>query len=347
MKRKALITGLAGLHLGRDEARFLERQRPAGVIVFKRNIDTPQQLSALIAAARIAIGAGSDVLVLVDQEGGKVQRLCPPHWRSLPAAASFASRYAGAPSASETAIRQATLLAAHDLKAVGINVNCVPCLDVPVSGSHDVIGTRAYGSDVATIIRLARLVAESSVAMGVLPVMKHIPGHGRAAVDSHWAVPVVSTPRDELSRTDFATFRALRHLPAAMTGHVVYAAIDELRPATLSAPVIADIVRGEIGFDGLLMTDDLAMHALQGTMTDRANGAIRAGCDIALHCNGNLAEMEAVAAGVPWLEDDALRRFQACVSVATREAYPLDIAAAETLLADHMTAVADSGDRLA
>ncbi len=330
--RSAFITGLAGLTLSGEEAAFLARTQPAGLILFARNCDTPDQIRALIAEARDAIGA-DDVLVLIDQEGGRVQRLRPPHWRALPPAANYAALALRDAERATHAARLAAQLTAQDLLALGINTNCAPVLDVPVPGSHDIIGDRAYGKTPGDIIRLGRAVAEGYLAGGVLPVIKHIPGHGRATADSHLELPAVATARADLEATDFVPFRALRDIPAAMTAHVVFTSIDASAPASTSAIVHREILRGSIGYDGLLMSDDLSMKALTGRMQDRAAAVIAAGSDLALHCNGNLEEMTAVAAGVPNLAGDALSRFQRAVAVIGQH-QPFVMAEAEACLGE-------------
>lgn len=332
--KKAVIVGLAGTVLGTEEAAFLRACRPAGLIIFTRNADTPIQLKSLIADARNAVG-DDDLLVLIDQEGGRVQRLAEPHWRPLPAAASFGQRYRRDRRGAEQAAGRVSALMAFELRQLGINANCVPCVDRPVPGAHDIIGTRAYADDVETIEHLARIVAEAHLAAGVLPIIKHVPGHGRARVDSHLELPIVETSHDELARTDFEPFRLLNDMPAAMTAHVVYPAIDPDNPATTSATIVSRVIRQEIGFGGLLMSDDLSMKALDGKLSDRATAAVAAGCDIALHCNGDLAEMDEIADAVPNLDGAALDRFRACTAVTQIEPYPLDFAAAEAILADH------------
>lgn len=332
--RSALIVGLAGLDLTLDEATFLARVRPAGIIIFARNAASRRQLATLIADATTAI-ASMDVLVLVDQEGGRVSRLRPPEWRDLPAAASYGELFDRDPQAACTAASAIARLTAHDLRTVGINTNCVPCADLPCEGADAIIGDRAYGRDVDHVARLAGAVAQGHLDGGVLPVLKHVPGHGRAGVDSHRALPVVDADPAELEATDFAAFRALAHLPAAMTAHVVYAAIDPMRPATTSPRVLDEIVRGTIGFQGLLMSDDLSMQALSGDIAERAEAALAAGCDIALHCNGRLPEMIAVSEAARPLEGAPLDRFQACLAVTgsdPSEPPPATIAAAENWL---------------
>lgn len=336
--RSALITGLAGPILTEAERQFLRSVRPAGIILFARNCLDRDQIRHLVADARAAIG-DADTLVLIDQEGGRVQRLRPPLGRALPPAAAYGRLHAEAPEQASTAAHLVARLLAEDLCALGIDTDCAPVLDVPVPGAHDIIGDRAYGQQPEVVAALGRAVAEGLMAGGVLPVIKHVPGHGRATLDSHLALPVVTTPRSELTATDFAPFQALAAMPAAMTAHVVFADIDSARPASTSPRVIAEVVRGEIGFDGLLMSDDLGMKALDGDMRARAEAVIAAGSDVALHCSGDLAEMEAAAAGVPVLTGAALRRFTAAIGVVNRSPAPFDRMAAEAalaaVLADH------------
>ncbi|MEO1282452.1 MAG: beta-N-acetylhexosaminidase [Pseudomonadota bacterium] len=290
---RSLIVGLAGTSLRSSEQRFLTATQPAGVILFRRNIETRAQVKRLTEDVRSAIGA--DCLILVDEEGGRVQRLRPPAGRLLPAAARHGETYQDNPGLACDVAKLIARLTAHDLREIGINTNCAPVADLRFPGAHDIVGDRAYGNEIDAVVTLAGAVASGLSAGGVLPVLKHIPGHGRARCDSHHALPVVDAPHEALSKTDFAPFNALNAWPAAMTAHVVYSAIDSHAPATISATIICDVVRGEIGFDGLLMTDDLSMKALRGTLPERAASALSAGCDIALHCNGKLHEMEAVA----------------------------------------------------
>jgi len=329
--RSALIVGVADTELSRDEAAFLRSARPAGFILFSRNLADHAQIRALIADVREAIGA-DDLLVLIDQEGGRVQRLRPPLGRALPPAAAYGGLYGQDRDGALHAAFMATRLLAADLIDLGINTDCAPVLDVPVEGSHDIIGDRAYGRSVAQVVALAEAVAEGFMAGGVLPVIKHIPGHGRATADSHLALPVVDAPRSELEASDFAPFRALSRLPAAMSAHVVFSAIDPTAPASTSAIVIKEIVRGDIGFDNLLMSDDLSMHALTGPMHVRAAAVMAAGSDLALHCNGDLAEMVDAAAGAGPLVGHARERFDAAVKI-TRSTQPFDSGAAEAQLA--------------
>ncbi len=336
--RASLITGLAGTHLTPDEARFLAGVKPCGLILFARNCETPGQVRKLVAEAKAAIGE-DEVLVLIDQEGGRVRRLMPPHWRELPPAAAFAHLRERDPDGAEKAARLVARLTAADLRDLGINTNCVPVLDIPAPLSHEIISDRAYGTTPEAVSRMGRAVAEGHLAGGVLPVIKHMPGHGRARADSHLELPVVTTPREELSATDFAPFRALNDMPAAMTAHVVFTAIDAHAPASISETVTREIMRGEIGFDGLLMSDDLSMKALTGSMWARAEAVIRAGSDVVLHCNGELQEMEQAAAGVPPLTGQPLQRFERCLAALNRNE-PFDIAEAEAALARALMATA-------
>jgi beta-N-acetylhexosaminidase len=328
--QRAFITGVSGETLTDDERRFVRDARPVGLILFARNCRDAEQIRTLAADFKAA--AGDDgVLVLIDQEGGRVQRLKPPLAHTLPPARAFATMYAAAPEAAVRAAHAVSRLVASELTALGINTSCAPVLDVPCEGAHDIIGDRAYGRDPATVIALGRAVADGLLAGGVLPVVKHMPGHGRAGADSHLALPVVSTATADLDRTDFVPFRALADLPAAMTAHVVFSAIDAGAPASVSKVVTQNIIREAIGFDGLLMSDDLSMKALTGTMRSRTEAVIRAGSDLALHCNGNLAEMRAVVEGVPVLAGKALERLQRA-QAALRASGTLDLAEAEAAL---------------
>jgi beta-N-acetylhexosaminidase len=326
----SFITAVEGLELTVAEAAVLRAARPCGVILFARNVAHPRQVRRLSDAARDAVG--HDILVLIDQEGGRVRRLRPPHWRELPCAAAYGRLYRGDPADACRAARLAAQLTAAELRAAGINTNCVPVLDVPAAGSHAIIGDRAYGADPAQVAALGRAVAEGHMAGGVLPVIKHMPGHGRAVADSHLELPVVTAPRPELERTDFAAFRPCADLPAAMTAHVVYAAIDQEQPASTSPQVIAEVIRGAIGFDGLLMSDDLGMQALSGTMAERTRAVLAAGCDVALVCSGELADTEAAAAVAPPLSGDALGRYRRACAI-LRHQEPFETAEAERCLA--------------
>jgi beta-N-acetylhexosaminidase len=296
------IFGCAGLELLPEERDFFRQMRPWGFILFGRNVADPEQVKRLVEALRETVD-DAKAPVLIDQEGGRVARLKPPHWQERPPALRFAQLHETAPEAAREAAYLNARLIAHELCELGINVDCLPVLDVPVAGADAIIGDRSYGSDPSVIIDLGRAVIEGMIEGGVLPVMKHIPGHGRATADSHLALPRVDTSAEELSATDFVTFRSLNNCPLAMTAHVVYEAIDAQRPATTSPKIIRDVIRGEIGFEGLLMSDDLSMQALSGSLDHRAKASLFAGCDVVLHCNGSIAEMREIAVELKPLVD--------------------------------------------
>ena len=323
MSCKAFIAGCAGLKLTPDELKLFKREKPWGFIIFKRNIDNPDQVRALIGSFRNAVGR-ADAPVLVDQEGGRVQRLGPPHWPKYPPGEAYGRLMAKGALYARDITRLGARLMAHDMRALGINVDCLPVLDVPVRGAHDVIGSRAYGTDPDTVSLLARAASEGLIAGGVLPVIKHIPGHGRAGADSHLALPVVDTPRDALIAQDFKPFRALADMPLAMTAHVVYSAIDAKAPATTSKKLFREVIRGHIGYDGLVMSDDLSMKALGGTFKDRTMASLAAGCDIVLHCNGDMAEMKAVAKTTPELKGKAKMRAESALRRISHDPEPFD-----------------------
>lgn len=312
MSQRAFIAGLSGLVLSDEEKAFFRAAQPWGFILFRRNVDTPEQVRALTDSLRALTGR-TDLPILIDQEGGRVQRLGPPHWPRYPAAKTFVAARGNDPETAREIVRLGARLIAHDLAAVGINVDCVPVLDVPAPGSHGIIGDRAYGDDPDTIATLGRAAAEGLMAGGILPVIKHIPGHGRARADSHEELPVVEAKKAELER-DFAPFAINADMPMGMTAHVVYTALDKAHPCTWSKKVIGQTIRKKIGFGGLLMTDDLSMKALGGDFRTRAEKAIAAGCDVVLHCNGVMAEMEAVASGAPLLVGKAKRRAEAALA---------------------------------
>jgi beta-N-acetylhexosaminidase len=303
---KAVIFGCSGTALTSQERTFFAAVNPFGFILFARNVETPDQVKALIRSLRETVGR--EAPVLIDQEGGRVARLKPPHWRAAPPAAVFAALAAR----DREMAREATWLNARligaELRALGIDVDCAPVADLPVPGAHDVIGDRAYGSDPEQVAFLARAAALGLIDAGVLPVIKHIPGHGRARADSHLELPTVETSRAELAASDFVPFRALADMPWAMTAHVLYTALDPDQPATTSPIVIGDIIRGEIGFDGVLVSDDLSMKALGGSFAERAMAALEAGCDLVLHCNGDFAEMEEIASVVSPLSETTQAR---------------------------------------
>ena len=305
---RAAVFGCAGPELDEDERAFFRDADPVGFILFQRNCVDRSQIRRLVAELRDSVGR-ADAPILIDQEGGRVARLRPPEWPSYPSPARLAALGASA----EEAVRLGARLIAADLHELGITVDCLPLLDIPVPGADPIIGDRAYGDEPQTVARLGRAVCEGLLAGGVLPVIKHIPGHGRGNVDSHLALPVVDASRAELERTDFAPFRALADMPWAMTAHIVYTAVDPDRPATLSPLVIEDVIRGWIGYDGILISDDLSMQALGGDFASRASGAIAAGCDLVLHCNGKMEEMVEVAGAVESVTVDAARRLARAV----------------------------------
>jgi beta-N-acetylhexosaminidase len=330
MAARAFITGLAGLSVSANERAFLRDAQPWGLIIFKRNVSTADQVRELVEAFRGSVGW--EAPVLVDQEGGRVQRLGPPHWPGYPPGAKYGELYDREPAAGIAAARLAGHLIAADLRPLGIDVNCLPIADVPVAGGDPVIGDRAYGSESGKVSKIARAIAEGLEAGGVLPVVKHLPGHGRAAADSHHRLPIVDTDRATLEATDFAAFIPLADLPLGMTAHVVFTAIDPVAPATTSVTIVGQVIRGFIGFQGLLMSDDISMNALSGTIAERSRAALAAGCDIVLHCNGNMAEMTAVAGEAPGLSGKAEER---TIAALARRAAPqkFDTETARTLFA--------------
>jgi beta-N-acetylhexosaminidase len=328
--RTRAIYGCAGTTLSADERGFFAEAQPWGFILFGRNIVDRDQTRDLVDALRSTIG-DAKAPVLIDQEGGRVARLKPPHWNERPAAACYGALHDIAADAAHEAVYLHARLIANDLAEIGINVDCAPVLDLPVEGADNVIGDRALSRDPAIVVDLGRRLIEGMIDGGVLPVIKHIPGHGRAMADSHHALPRVEASREELSMTDFVTFRGLADCPMAMTAHVVYEAIDPKRPATTSPRVVREIIRTEIGFEGLLMSDDLSMKALQGPLARRAKAAQFAGCDIVLHCNGGMAEMREVASEVKPLEKIHLKRAEAALAhIVAPDAF--DVAAGEARL---------------
>ncbi len=306
----AAIYGCAGPSLSADEESFFRAANPFGFILFQRNCETPDQVRDLVTALRASVGR-DDAPVLIDQEGGRVARLKPPHWRAAPPASFFGRLASHDRERAHEALKLNTQLLAAELTDLGIDVDCVPLLDLQFPGAHDVIGDRSFGGDPELVADLGRVVCETMLAAGVMPIVKHIPGHGRARVDSHKDLPVVGTARAELEATDFRPFRELADAPWAMTAHVVYTALDAERPATTSPDVVSRVIRGEIGFDGLLLSDDLSMEALKGSLGERAAASLAAGCDVALHCNGKPEEMAQVAAAVGPLTAEAQRRIAA------------------------------------
>src|SRR5437763_3844791 len=326
MNTRAFITGVSGPELNAEEREFIRAQRPWGFILFKRNIETPGQVAHLIAKMRNEL-ARPDAPVLIDQEGGRVQRLGPPHWPIYPAGAVFGRLYDLDPALGLTAARLSARLIAADLSDIGASVDCLPLADVPVAGADTVIGDRAYGKEPGKVAAIARAVTDGLEQGGILPVLKHVPGHGRATADTHFRLPVVETSKAELERTDFAAFRPLADLPMAMTAHVVFSALDPAQPATTSATIIRQVIRGVIGFQGLLMSDDVSMNALAGSIAERTRAIVNAGCDMVLHCNGKLDEMRDVARATPELSGEAPDRARRALA-SRRAPEPLDRQAA-------------------
>ena len=327
---RAFITGVSGPTLTTSERHFVQEADPWGLILFKRNVTTPDALRRLIDEFRALLGRQAPVLI--DQEGGRVQRLGPPHWRSYPPGAAYAAAFDRDPDAGLRAARLGGRLIANDLFELGIDVDCAPVADVPAAGADPVIGDRAYGADPAKVAALAGAFAAGLMEGGVLPVLKHLPGHGRATADSHMRLPVVTADRAALDATDFAAFRPLCGLPLGMTAHIVFTAIDPVAPATTSANIVKHVIRDSIGFAGLLMSDDISMGALSGSLAERSRAAIAAGCDVVLHCNGALTEMVEVAAETPALAGEAGRRAGAALA-ARKPPIPLDIDAGRAELA--------------
>jgi beta-N-acetylhexosaminidase len=333
MAPRAFITGLSGLRITPDEHSFLREADPWGLILFKRNINSPDQVAELTKSFRDALGRNAPVLV--DQEGGRVQRLGPPHWPVYPPGARYGDIYDRDPAAGLAAAKLGARLIASDLLPLGIDIDCLPLADVPTDEGDPIIGDRAYGTTPAKVAALGGAIAAGLLEGGVLPVLKHLPGHGRAAADSHLRLPVVDADRASLESSDFAAFRPLAGLPLGMTAHVVFSAIDPTRPATTSATMVRDVIRGWIGFQGLLMSDDVSMGALSGTIAERSRAAVVAGCDVVLHCNGQIEEMREVAAASPMLSGQAATRAEAALAARKMPA-GFDIAAARETFATMM-----------
>ena len=329
MHTRAFITGVSGPALTAAECEFIRIAQPWGFILFKRNIETPAQVVQLVGELRESVG-NPDAPILIDQEGGRVQRFGPPHWPVYPAGAVFGVLYDIDRAAGLDAARLSARLMAADLIDVGVTVDCLPLADLPVAGADAVIGNRAYGTDPDKVAAIGRAVTEGLEQGGILPVLKHIPGHGRATADTHFRLPEVDTSRIELERTDFAAFQPLADLPMAMTAHVVFSALDPAQPATTSATIIQQVIRGVIGFQGLLMSDDVSMNALAGSIAERTRAIVAAGCDMVLHCNGKLDEMREVAAEAGELSGEALARARrALASRRTPQAFDRVAARAE------------------
>ena len=335
MSSRACILGCAGLALTSEERVFFRDARPWGFILFGRNIETPDQVTRLVEDLRACVDR-PHAPVLIDQEGGRVQRLRPPHWPKYPPARVYGTL---GPHRAREITRLGARLMAHDLRSLGINVDCVPVLDVPAPGSHEVIGDRAYGETPDQVAILGRAACEGLIAGGVLPVIKHIPGHGRGLSDSHHDLPVVEATIEDLEARDFEPFRILSDMPMAMSAHVLYPAIDPDYPATTSRAVIETIVRDRIGFDGLLMSDDLSMKALGGSFADRTRASLEAGCDLVLHCNGEMAEMVGVVSAAGDLDGISARRAKAALARLPRQVEPLDIAAGQARFDEALSGV--------
>ena len=303
----AAIFGCKGLTLSAEETAFFTKTNPLGFILFARNVENPQQVRDLVAQLKACV-THDQVPVLIDQEGGRVQRLGPPHWPEYKCGRFFGKHFDHNEDRGKRLAWLQSRLIACDLLRLGINVDCLPVLDVPVPGSDGIIGDRAYSSNPHVVSALGSSAARGLMDGGVLPVVKHIPGHGRAMVDSHLELPCVDTSLDELRQTDFEPFRQLAHLPMAMTAHVVYTSVDGESPATTSPVVVREIIRGEIGFDGLLMSDDLSMQALTGDFCERTNSVFDAGCDVVLHCNGEMEEMLPISKAAPQLKGKPFER---------------------------------------
>jgi beta-N-acetylhexosaminidase len=332
---RALIIGVAGSALTGVERQFIKEADPWGLIIFKRNVEAPSALRRLVDEFRTTLGR--DAPVLIDQEGGRVQRLGPPHWPSYPPGVAYGALYDKDRAAGLAAARLGARLIAADLANLGIDVDCLPIADVPVAGADPVVGDRAYGTEPAKVAAIAGAIAAGLADGGILPVLKHIPGHGRATADSHERLPVVHTDRATLDVTDFAAFRPLAALPLGMTAHVVFTAIDPVAPATTSATIVRDVIRDSIGFKGLLMSDDISMGALSGSLGERTRGAIAAGCDLVLHCNGKMAEMHEVAAETPLVAGKVAQR-SASALAARKKSLPIDEAASHVEFRNRMAA---------
>lgn len=330
---KPIIFGAKGLALTAEDEAFFRAHRPAGFILFRRNVDTPDQVRALVSAMKAA-AENPDALVLIDQEGGRVARLRPPHWRAYPSGAEYGRLWPIDPDLAGEAAFLGARLIADDLHALGINVDCLPVLDVPVPGADNIIGDRAYGTDPFSVMAMGRAASTGLTEGGVLPIIKHIPGHGRAMADSHLELPVVTTARTALEAHDFPPFRALGDLPLAMTAHVIFTAYDAAAPATTSKTVIDEVIRGAMGFSGVLMSDDLSMKALSGSFAERRAAVLAAGCDLVLHCNGEIAEMTPIAEGCPGFTAEARARLDAALALIKAPIPAFDRGQAEARLAE-------------
>lgn len=306
----AVVFGCSGTELTAPERDLFQSADPLGFILFARNIDTPDQVRQLTSDLRASIDR-PDAIIMIDQEGGRVQRLRPPHWADYPAMQKFGAKAGTDPDGAAECVKLAYRLIADDLSALGIDVDCAPVLDLPAPDGHEIIGDRAFSNDPEIIARLGQACCDGLTAGGVMPVIKHIPGHGRATADSHLELPHVDTARDLLERTDFAPFRALRHAPSGMTAHIVYDDLDPEKPCSSSSTVVQEIIRDHIGFDGLLFSDDVCMKALKGPLSARVTSVLDAGCDVALHCDGNFDDMVAISDSCPRMRADSIERLNA------------------------------------
>jgi len=307
-----IMTGVPGKELEPETAGLFGRIQPGAFILFARNIESPLQLRKLVDDLRNL--SKIEPIITIDQEGGRVQRLRPPHWRDMPPARCYGRVYERDPEAGKDAAFAGARLIAQELVDLGINVNCTPVLDVPEKGAHEIIGDRAFSTDPDVIASLGRAVMNGTLAGGVLPVIKHVPGHGRAKADSHLSLPRIDVAEGELRAVDFRPFQALRDAPLAMTAHVLLPCYDEQRPASVSPVIMGEVIRGLIGLEGLVMSDDIGMKALGGPFADRARDVIAAGCDVALHCSGDFAEMMETARAIPPLAGLAAERFARALS---------------------------------
>ena len=329
---RPLIFGCTGLALCSAERNLFTDANPYGFILFDRNIDNPSQIRGLIHDLRNSVGR-QDAPILIDQEGGRVARLKPPHWWAPPAAGHFESRVRNDIEKAREAIFINSQIIAYELSEIGISVDCMPVLDLSIDIGHKVIGNRAYSAEPNRVGEFGRAACLGLLSRGVLPVIKHIPGHGRAPCDSHVSLPVVEAKWKELVRTDFVPFKMLNGMPLAMTGHVLFTSIDPRRPVTTSPLVIADVIRGEIGFEGLLMTDDICMSALEGSPVERAQAALFAGCDLVLHCNGQLDEMIDISRRIGGMAQPTWERTLRARDLLEKKGAPLDVASAKRELA--------------
>ncbi|WP_417461934.1 beta-N-acetylhexosaminidase [Kordiimonas sp.] len=316
-----VIFGCSGPVLTKEERGFFERVKPAGFILFRRNCVEPDQIRALVADLKKAVGRHK-VPILIDQEGGRVQRMTEPNWRKYPPMAVFGNMAKKDPTLAASALRLNCRLIADDLRRVGVNVDCLPVLDVMRDDADPIVGDRAFSRDPDLVAAFGRIVVDALMDTGVLPVIKHLPGHGRATVDSHLELPVVDTPVAELDKTDFVPFRAINDAPFGMTAHIKYSAIDPKAPATLSRVVIGRVIRMKFGFSGILMSDDLSMKALSGDFETLTRNSFAAGCDLVLHCNGKLDEMQTIASAAHPISGKLEKRIASLISEADQKPMP-------------------------